>query len=259
MGRSSSVQRALVSGASRGLGLAIARGLVEQGYEVLGTSRNAAGDRAIADIGAESVRLDVTSTASIESLQTSLEDGLDALVNNAGVSLEGFDVEVVRRTLEVNVYGPMRLTDALLPRIRPHGRIVMVSSGMGALEAFGQDLQRRFLDPGLERETLIDLMESFAAAVEAGNHVELGWPSSAYRVSKAGLGALVRVLQRELEGDARALLVNAACPGWVRTDMGGTHAPRSPEEGADTPIWLATLPKDGPSGQWFRDRRPIDW
>jgi carbonyl reductase 1 len=102
-------------------------------------------------------------------------------------------------------------------------------------------------------------MRSFVDGVAAGTHAAAGWPSSAYRVSKMGVNALAGVLARELAGDPRKILVNAACPGWVRTAMGGAGAPRSVEEGARTPVWLATLPEGGPQGGVFADEQPSDW
>jgi NAD(P)-dependent dehydrogenase (short-subunit alcohol dehydrogenase family) len=86
---------------------------------------------------------------------------------------------------------------------------------------------------------------------------EMGGGSPAYRVSKAGLNALTRILSSELRGSG--ILVNAVCPGWVQTEMGGTRASRPVEDGADTPVWAATLPNSGPTGGFFRDRRPVDW
>jgi NAD(P)-dependent dehydrogenase (short-subunit alcohol dehydrogenase family) len=100
-------------------------------------------------------------------------------------------------------------------------------------------------------------MRRFVAEVAAGTHEASGWPSSAYRVSKIGLNALTRIIASELARDARGILCNAACPGWVRTDMGGPHASRSAEEGAETPVWLALLPSGGPSGGFFRDKKPV--
>jgi len=127
-----------------------------------------------------------------------------------------------RDTLETNLIGPLLLAQVLVPLMKRngYGRIVNVSSGQGQLSDMG-----------------------------------VGTP--AYRVSKTALNALTRTLAAELKGSG--ILVNSMCPGWVRTDMGGAGAPRTVEQGADTAVWLATLPDDGPSGGFFRDRRPIPW
>ena len=107
-------------------------------------------------------------------------------------------------------------------------------------------------------EGLDALCQQFVGDVEAGNHSARGWPSSAYRISKVALGALTRIYAADLEDDRRGLSVNAMCPGWVRTDMGGSSAPRSPAEGADTAFWLATRPETE-SGGFYRDRASISW
>ena len=122
--------------------------------------------------------------------------------------------------LATNLIGPFLLCQTLIPLMQGRGRVVNVSSGMGQLSEMGG-----------------------------------GFP--AYRMSKAGLNALTRIFARELEGTG--VKVNAVCPGWVRTDMGGAGAARSVEEGVATTVWLATLPDDGPSGGLFRDRKPIPW
>jgi carbonyl reductase 1 len=241
---------AVVTGANRGIGREIATQLVAKGVRLLAAAR---------EPGAGDVTLDVTRKDQIDALSERLEEGFDILVNNAGVSLHGFDAQTARRTLDVNFFGAMNVTDALMPRLRDGGRIVMVSSGMGALSVVGPALRARFESPALSRRELVELMESFLRAVADGTHTADGWPSNAYSVSKVGLNALTRVLSRELAGDPRGLLVNSACPGWVRTKMGGPSAPRSPEEGARTPVWLATLPPGGPTGGFFRDERPIPW
>jgi carbonyl reductase 1 len=203
--------------------------------------------------------LDVTSKAHIDALEERVRNGLDILVNNAGASFDGFNADVAQRTLDVNFFGPLNVTDALLPRLRANATIVMVSSGMGELSHVAPQLRERFDSPTLDRATLVELMQSFVRDVAAGAHEKNGWPSNAYSASKVGLNALTRVLARELASDPRGILVNAACPGWVRTRMGGASAPRTPEQGARTPVWLALLPKDGPSGGFFRDERAIPW
>ncbi|MBI4083512.1 MAG: SDR family NAD(P)-dependent oxidoreductase [Candidatus Lambdaproteobacteria bacterium] len=263
---------AIVTGANRGIGLEVCRQLAGRGLRVVLTARNAeAGRAAAAALAAkrggeagmvEFHPLDVTDGASIEALAGHVRrrwGGLDMLVNNAAVSLEGFNPEVVRRTLATNFFGPLRLTDALLPLLRDHGRIVMVSSGMGELSAFPRELRAVFLDPALGRESLLELVERFGRAVETDTLRADGWPRSAYRVAKAALNAHTRLLAAELRRTRPTLAVNAVCPGWVRTDMGGRWAARGVAKGAEGIVWAATLPAGGPSGGFFRDGRPIPW
>ena len=241
---------AVVTGANRGLGAEIARQLEARGMRVVKASREPQQGFAT---------LDVTRAEHVDALAARIaaEGGLDVLVNNAGVSLDGFDAEVVRRTLDVNFFGAMRVTDSLLPSMHAGGRIVMVSSGLGSLSAVHGEVRARFADPALTREQLVELMRSFARDVASGDAARRGWPSSAYSVSKVGMNALARVLAGELEGDPRRILVNAANPGWVRTRMGGRSAPRSVEDGARTPVFLATLPEGSPTGRVFSDERPV--
>jgi NAD(P)-dependent dehydrogenase (short-subunit alcohol dehydrogenase family) len=244
------MRTAVVTAANRGIGEAIAGELAARGLRVVPTSREAR--RGF-------VTLDVTRADQVAALAKQLagEGGVDVLVNNAGVMLDGFDERVVRRTLDANFLGAMHVTDALLPSMRPGGRIVMVSSGLGSLTGVRGALRARFEDPRLTREGLVALVEEFPRDVADGVHDRHGWPSSAYRVSKIAMNALVRVMARELEGDPRRILVNAADPGWVRTRMGGRSAPRAVEHGARTPVWLALLPGGGPTGGFFRDEHAV--
>jgi NAD(P)-dependent dehydrogenase (short-subunit alcohol dehydrogenase family) len=233
--------RALVTGANRGLGLETCRQLGHLGYEVTLTARNdASGEQAAKRLQDEGIlahfhHLDVTSADSIDVLRQDIEQagGLDVLVNNAGIFERAetvpdcrhssfFDVrpDEIRHVLEVNLMGPVMLCQALAPLIHANGRIVNVSSGMGQLS-------------------------------DMGGH----YPG--YRLSKTALNALTRILADELRGSN--IKVNALCPGWVQTDMGGKSAHRSIAEGADTIVWLADLPTDGPTGGFFRDRTPLPW
>jgi NAD(P)-dependent dehydrogenase (short-subunit alcohol dehydrogenase family) len=225
---------ALVSGGNRGIGLEIVRQLAERDITVILGSRNEKGGESAAEGLSGNVvvrQLDVADEESVDRLVTSIEDEfgrLDILVNNAGIANDrgqrGVDAELgrVREALEANLLGAWRLCEAFIPFMQRHsyGRIVNISSGLGALNG-------------------------------------MGGGSPGYRVSKAGLNVLTRILSSELRGTG--ILVNSVCPGWVRTNMGGSGATRSVEEGADTPVWAATLPDNGPTGGFFRDRRPIPW
>jgi NAD(P)-dependent dehydrogenase (short-subunit alcohol dehydrogenase family) len=228
---------ALVTGANRGIGFEICRQLTRRGIRVLLTARDEGkGQEASARLTRDGLdvqfrQLDVTDQGSVRGLVASVEaefGRVDILVNNAGIypdeGVSGLtiDLDTVRRTMEVNAYGPLRLCQALVPLMRRHryGRIVNVSSALGSL-------------------------------------TEMGGGTLAYRVSKVSLNAITRILADEVRGSG--ILINATCPGWVRTEMGGRHAPRSVEDGADTAIFLATLPDNGPTGGFFRDRKPIPW
>jgi len=250
------VQTALVTGSNRGLGLETCKQLAARGYRVILTSRDAAGARVAASNGLEHRLLDVTSDASVSALVSSLaEMRLDVLVNNAGIALDGFNEDVARRTIETNFFGALRVTTALTPILAPRANVVMVSSGLGELSTVSSSLRRTLLDPGLDRDKLSSMMRTYVDAVARGKHRELGWPSSAYGASKVALNTLTRILAREQP----TWKVNAACPGWVRTAMGGSGAPRDVEEGAASIVFAATLDDDGPTGGFFRDGRAIEW
>lgn len=230
---------ALVTGGNRGIGLEIGRQLSRLGHRVVLAAR----DGRRADEAAQSldgwasgdvagVRMDVTEDESVRSAfeqAVDLYGTVDVLVNNAGIAIDGPehrasapDLSRVRATLETNFFGAWRCAAEAVPlmRARGYGRIVNLSSTMASIE----------------------LTES---------------PSSpAYRASKAGLNMLTRVLAAELHADG--ILVNAASPGYTRTDM-SPDADRPVEQGADAPVWLATLPDDGPTGGFFYEREPLVW
>ncbi|WP_369247515.1 SDR family oxidoreductase [Streptomyces sp. R41] len=220
---------ALVTGANRGIGREVARQLAAAGHTVLVTARSAgAAEETARDVGpnAHPLRLDVTSEADITAAAQDI-DALDVLINNAAITYDTWqrattaDLDVVREAAETNLYGPWRLTQALLPLLRAsaHPRVVNVSS-------------------------------------EAASLASMGGGTPAYSASKAALNALTRMLAAELRADG--VLVNAVCPGWVATDMGGPGG-RPVKEGAASVVWAATLPDDGPTGGFFRDGAPIPW
>jgi NAD(P)-dependent dehydrogenase (short-subunit alcohol dehydrogenase family) len=228
---------ALVTGANRGIGLETCRQLARLGYRVILTSRDEAkGLKALKALSTEAGeilyhRLDVTDQESIQSLKefvVSRFGAVDVLINNAAILPDQFgrvlkvDVDRFRAALETNTLGPLRLCQAFIPLMRSQnfGRVVNVSSGAGQIRNMVNDMP-------------------------------------AYRLSKITLNGLTLILAKSVKG--YNVLVNAACPGWVRSDMGGPKAERNLEHGADGIVWLATLPDGGPSGGFFRDRQPISW
>ena len=213
---------ALVTGANRGIGLEVARQLAARGFDVLAGAR----DPDAVPAGLHAVRLDVTDQGTIGALRREVGE-LDVLVNNAAIHYDtresGVDADlgVAREAFETNVLGAWRMTQACLPALRgsASARVVNVSSGAGQLSG-------------------------------------MGGGAPAYRVTKTALNALTRVLANELRSDG--ILLNAVCPGWVATDMGGP-AGRPVADGAASVMWAVRIPDDGPTGGFFRDGRRLDW
>ena len=247
----------LVTGGNRGIGEQVCRELARAGWHILLTARDpTTGESVAARLRRETasrvtfIPLDVTSPDSIAKLVRQLRDDaihLDALVNNAGVYGERPGPDGTRRTLATNFFGPLHVTEALLPALKDGATITNVTSGLGALANLSDLRRRQLADPGLTRERLAALVEECLVTAAAG------WGTDAYGVSKAALNALTRILAREL--GPRRIRVNSTCPGWVRSEMGGRHAPRSVEEGAASVLFGVTLPEDGPTGKVFRDGR----
>jgi NAD(P)-dependent dehydrogenase (short-subunit alcohol dehydrogenase family) len=229
---------AVVTGGNRGIGYEICRELGQRGIHVVLTSRDAAKGKAacksLSDAGMPITfcRLDVTRARSVKALAAFVADEfgrIDILINNAGIMIDPhgarlveLELKILRATLETNTLAPLRLIQALLPlmRKRKYGRIVNLSSTLGQL-------------------------------------CEMRSGTPAYRVSKTALNAVTRIVAAEAR--AFGILVNSMSPGWVKTGMGGPHAPRTVAQGADTAVWLATLPADGPTGGFFYERKPIPW
>ena len=226
---------ALITGANRGLGYETCRQLLAKGLNVVFSGRD---EEALERAGSTfdrdkvmAVRMDVTEAASIKKAQEVIGNRfgpVDVLVNNAAILLyENEDAlsipsESYRQTFDTNVFGVIEVCRVFAPAMAQagYGRIVNVSSGAGQLVS----------------------MSTYAPA---------------YSMSKAALNAWTRILAGTYRRSG--VLVNSVDPGWVRTDMGGPSAPRSVEQGADTITWLATLPDNGPTGEFFHDRRSIAW
>jgi NAD(P)-dependent dehydrogenase (short-subunit alcohol dehydrogenase family) len=230
-------QIALVTGGNRGIGFEICRQLAKLGVRVILGSRDTAKGRAAAGkliaehLPVEARALDVVSDENIGQCMNWIRRDLgrlDILVNNAGIMVEDDDanpereIQTIRDTMQTNVYGPLLLSRLAIPvmKSRRYGRIVNLSSGMGSLTEMG---------PGY----------------------------IAYRMSKAGINVVTRVLAAESQG--LGILINSVDPGWVQSSMGGPGASRTVQKGAETAVWLATLPDSGPTGGFFRDRKAIAW
>ncbi|MBS3132210.1 SDR family oxidoreductase [Candidatus Woesearchaeota archaeon] len=224
------MKTALITGANKGIGFAVAKGLSDKGIKVIMAARDESkGKEAAKKVkNAAFIRIDVTDEKTIKEAAKQIEKEfrkLDILINNAGIlldrekNIEDVGIETIKKTLETNFYGPLRVSQAFLPLLKKSEgpRIINMSSMMGSLSA------------------------------GAG-----GYP--AYRISKTALNALTV----NLAADFPNIKVNSTHPGWVRTDMGGKNASISAEEGADTAVWLATE-KNTPTGKFFYNRKEIDW
>jgi NAD(P)-dependent dehydrogenase (short-subunit alcohol dehydrogenase family) len=236
MSAATPIRVALVSGGNRGIGFAICRQLAGLGYVVLLGSRDPmkgvlAADQLKPFGDVRAVPTDTAAADAGDALRRAVAahgGRLDALINNAAILIDeprgilDADFDELQRTVVTNVYGPLRLAQAAIPIMRAQGwgRIVNVSSEMGQLSSMGTG-------------------------------------SPAYRLSKTALNSVTTMLAAATRGEN--ILVNSCCPGWVHTDMGGPEASLSPEDGADTPVWLATLPDGGPTGGFFQNRRAIAW
>lgn len=222
----------IVTGANRGIGLEICKQLAKLGHDVVLTARTRTkGIAAVDEISGHVTfaELDLANAESIKNFGDRMKkrsDHIDVLINNAGIGvgnsgLENVNVQEVKEIMETNFYGPMQLNAMLIPLLKKSedGRIINMSSGMGALD---------------------DLTGAYAG----------------YRLSKAGLNAQTILLSNELKG--AGIKVNAMCPGWVRTDMGGAGADRPVSKGAETAVWLATV-KTIQTGKFYRDKKVIPW
>ncbi len=240
--RQAETRIALVTGAQRGIGLEVARGLGKLGYTVILTGIVAAKGRAAAKqlqkegCNALFFPLDVTKEKDVQAAKRFVDQmfgRLDVLVNNAGVLIDGekgilkVKSEVFQKVFEINTLGGLRMCQAFVPMMikQNYGRIVNVASGRGQLS-------------GEDKYAMID-------------------DAPAYNMSKTAVNAMTLMLANATE--STNVLVNSLCPGWCRTDMGGESAPRSAKKGAETIIWLATLPDKGPTGGFFRDKKRIPW
>ncbi|KAK5132823.1 hypothetical protein LTR08_008625 [Meristemomyces frigidus] len=285
---------AAVTGANKGIGLAIVRNLAlqypssplhsgpfliyltarsaERGAEAVKTLNNdpqLKKAKVLAQDGGETTikfrELDISQSKSIQAfsefLKTEHPEGIDIVINNAGIAMQGFDATVVKETIHTNYYGTLEATQLLLPQIRSNGRLVNVSSMAGKLNKYSDAIRDAFLQAAKAPEVSAStaLMEKFTQAVSEGKEKEAGFPSAAYAVSKAGETAFTMSIAAQEQKAGRGVLVNVCCPGYVKTDMTRGGGAKTPDQGAQTPVMLALQDINGKTGGFWQSEREIEW
>lgn len=269
---------AVVTGSNKGIGYAIVRGLCKQfeGDVYLTARKEELGQEAIKSLNSEGLspkfhQLDITDQASIGRLRDFLKNtygGLDILVNNAGIAYKQASTapfaEQAEVSIRTNYQGTSDLCNALFPLLRPHARVVNVSSMVStfAIKKCSKEVQAKFLNYKITVDDLTNLMHDFIQAAKKGNHESKGYPSSAYGMSKVGVSVLSEIQHRQLSADPREdILVNACCPGYVNTDMSSHKGHKTIDQGADTPLYLALLPPGtkSPAGNFVSERKIKKW
>ncbi|KAF2153161.1 NAD(P)-binding protein [Myriangium duriaei CBS 260.36] len=289
----STTRIAAVTGANKGIGLAIVRQLAlqypnspfhsgsfliyltarsaERGAEAVKTLNNdpelKKAKVLVQDGGQTTIKfkqLDISKTDSIRQFKDYLHqehpDGIDILINNAGIALKGFDGSIVKQTLETNYYGTLEATQTILPIIKQGGRLVNVASMAGHLNKYSDDVRQAFLDASAAGvPEMTSLMETFKKAAAQGTEKEQGWPSAAYAVSKAGVIGMTYAISQEQKASKNPILINSCCPGYVETDMTGGGGSKKPNEGAMTPVLLALRDIKGSNGKFWQHEKIIEW
>jgi len=275
---------AIITGANKGIGLETCRALALSGHfkTVYLTSRNVdRGLEALKDVQQSVVgqsctvkhhQLDIADEASIQTFKTYIVEQhqtFDVLVQNAGfayknAATEAFEIQA-KDTLAINFWGTLNMLKAFYPIASENARIVNVSSMcsqsamFGFTPRFGNPIGRELhsINIALTEERLTELATQFVSDCEQKKNVEVGWPQTAYGVSKLLVNGLTRIYGKRAHEDGRGVLVNCCCPGYVKTDMSShsENASKVPKEGCESSVWLATLPAgiQGPQGTYVAD------
>ena len=250
---------AVVTGSNKGIGFAIVKALcLKFDGDVYLTSRNDdRGHEAIKQLESDGLKvkyhqLDIDNVESVKRLRDDMVSsygGIDVLVNNAAIAFKNADptpfATQAKVTLATNFFSTLETSKLLLPHIKANGRVVNVSSMSSSycIKQCSPELQKVFRSEAMTEDELVEKMNEFIAAAQAGDHVQKGWANTAYGVSKLGVTVMSRIHAKWLrEQGKNDVLLNACCPGWVKTDMAGPNAPKTPDQGAETPVYLALLP-----------------
>ncbi|CAF0831037.1 unnamed protein product [Adineta ricciae] len=272
---------AVVTGANKGIGYAIVNKLcsVFDGIIYL-TARNE-------ELGLQAVRqlretnkdagdkvqfhqLDITNVESIHRLAEHIKknhDGLDILINNAAMAFKVNDTtpfgDQAEITAQTNFFGTINVCNALFPLLRDHARVVNVTSRAGMLESVkSAEIRQSLTSPTATIENVSDILSDFIRKAKQNSHQENGYPNSAYGMSKVALTAATFIQQRLFDQKPeRDIVVNACCPGYIKTDMSSNKGIGSPDQGADTPVYLATLESNvkSPRGEFVAERKILKW
>ena len=272
---------ALVSGGNRGLGYGIVRRLANEFPTsplstsssdkltiYLGSRDIAKGEAAKNSITSELAQdtldrvsievrqLDTTSHESIVKLGSELKEGVDILINNAGIAMDGFDANVATQTVATNYYAVQDMIQNI--NVKDGGRIVNIASLTGVLKGFGDNVRDRFRNS----ETIADtdaLMKEFQQVVADGSWKENGWKGVAYATSKSGVIAYTRALAKQYQQEGRNVHVVSCCPGYVNMDMTKGKGYKTLDQGAETPVLLALNKLDAKPGEFWSDKKVYDW
>ena len=286
----------MVTGANKGIGLAIVRQaalkypaspLNNGPLLIYLTARNEArGQEALQSIYADSqlklarvlsrdggladiryFKLDIDDSHSISRLIKHLTEthpnGIDFVINNAGIAAsffgsQKFPSQIVEPVIHCNYYGTLAVTQQVLPHIRDGGRLVNIASLAGQLtKQYSPTIKDRFVD-ARNLEQITQLMEDYIFAVKR-NDYRGSWPTTAYEVSKAGTIGTTRIIARETTGNGSKILVNACCPGYVKTDMNKGAGEESPDDGAQTPLLLAMGDIKDKTGEFWYHEQIAEW
>jgi carbonyl reductase 1 len=216
-------------------------------------------------------QLDINDQSSIEVFRDFIKNkygGLDVLVNNAGMAYKQASTaplgEQAEVTIKTNYFGTIAVSDAFFPLLRPHARVVNVSSMASSyyIRKCGPELQAKFMNPNITRDELTNQMNAFVQAAQRGDLAKEGYPESCYSISKVGVTVLSQIQHRQLSADPRDdIIVNSCCPGYVGTDINSHKGPKTIDEGADTPIYLSLLPEGtkSPAGDFVADKQIHKW